>query len=66
MLSLSVPNVPIMLTNPNGAQSKDVQELLEHSDVSTTMNVHDEVIAHATKEAKRDSAKLLDKVVGME
>ncbi len=45
----------------NGAQPKDVQELLGHSDVSTTMNVY----AHATREAKRESAKLLDKVVRM-
>ena len=45
----------------NGAQPKDVQELLVHSDVSTTMNVY----AHATREAKRDFAKLLDQVVGM-
>ena len=45
----------------NGAQPKDVQELLGHLDVSTTMNVY----AHATREAKRDSAKLLDKVVGI-
>ena len=49
----------------NGAQPKDMQELLGHSDVNTTMNVHDEIIAYATREAKRDSAKLLDKVVGM-
>lgn len=44
----------------NGAQPKDVQELLGHSDVSTTMNVY----AHATREAKKKSAKLLDMVVG--
>lgn len=46
----------------NGAQPKDVQELLGHSDVSAIMNVY----AHATREAKRDSARFLDKVVGME
>ena len=44
----------------NGAQPKDVQELLGHSDVITTMNVY----AHSTREAKRSSVKLLDKVVG--
>lgn len=44
----------------NGAQPKDEQELLGHSDISTTMNVY----AHADREAKRNSAKLLDKVVG--
>ena len=44
----------------NGAQPKDVQELLGHSDVSTTMNVY----AHATREAKRNFARLLDKVAG--
>lgn len=43
-----------------GAAPKDVQELLGHADVSTTMNVY----AHATREAKRTSARLLDKVVG--
>lgn len=44
----------------NGAAPKDVQELLGDSDVSTTMNVY----AHATREAKRTSARLLDKVAG--
>ena len=44
----------------NGAAPKDVQELLVHSDVSTTMNVY----AHSTRKAKRESARLLDKVAG--
>ena len=39
-----------------------VQELLGHADVSTTMNIY----AHATREAKRTSARLLDKVIGGE
>ncbi len=42
----------------SGADPKEVQELLGHSDVNTTMNVY----AHATREAKRTSARLLDKV----
>ncbi len=45
-----------------GAAPKDVQELLGHADVRTTMNVY----AHSTKEAKRTSARLLDKVAGAE
>ncbi len=44
----------------NGAAPKDVQELLGHADVSTTMNIY----AHSAREAKRSSARLLDKVVG--
>lgn len=44
----------------SGAAPKDVQELLGHADVSTTMNIY----AHATREAKRTSARLLDKAVG--
>ena len=44
------------------AAPKDVQELLGHADVSTTMNIY----AHATREGKRTSARLLDKVIGGE
>ena len=40
--------------------TQDVQELLGHSDVSTTMNVY----AHSTRKAERESARLLDKVAG--
>jgi integrase len=47
-----------MLTN--GAMPKDVQEMLGHSDVSTTMNIY----AHGSRESKKSSAKLLDKVIG--
>lgn len=42
----------------SGASPKDVQELLGHSDVSTTMNVY----AHASREAKRTYARLLDQM----
>lgn len=43
----------------NGAAPKDVQELLGHSDVNTTMNVY----AHSTRQSKHKSAMLLDKAV---
>ena len=46
----------------NGASPKDVQELLGHSNVNTTMNVY----AHSNREAKRSSARLLDKVAGID
>ena len=42
------------------SSTKGWQELLGHADVSTTMNIY----AHATREAKRTSARLLDKIVG--
>lgn len=43
----------------NGAAPKDVQELLGHTDINTTLNVY----AHATREPKRNSAMLLDATV---
>ena len=46
----------------SGAKPKDVQELLGHSDVTTTMNIY----AHSAREAKRTSARLLDKVADEE
>ena len=46
----------------NGASPKDVQELLGHSNVNTTMNVY----AHSNREAKRSSARILDKVAGID
>lgn len=44
----------------NGAPIKDVQELLGHAKADTTLNIY----AHSTREAKRTSARMLDKVAG--
>lgn len=46
----------------SGAQPKDVQELLGHADISTTMNIY----AHAERDAKRAAARLLDKLASGE
>ena len=43
----------------NGAKPKDVQELLGHAAISTTMNIY----AHATRESKKATAKILDNLV---
>ncbi len=42
----------------NGASPKDVQELLGHSDLSTTMNIY----AHTNRDSKRHTVSLLDKM----
>ena len=50
----------IIYSSSSTSYLKDVQELLGLSDVSTTINVY----AHSTRKAKRNSARLLDKVAG--
>lgn len=45
----------------NGAAPKDVQELLGHSDVSTTMNIY----AHSSRESRKATARLLDTAVAV-
>ena len=44
----------------SGASPKDVQEMLGHSDIGTTMNWY----AHGTKDTKRSSVKVLDQLTG--
>lgn len=44
----------------NGASPKDVQEMLGHKKVDTTMNVY----AHGNRESKKASARLLDRLAG--
>ena len=44
----------------HGAKVKDVQELLGHASPNTTLSIY----AHASKEAKRTSARLMDMVAG--
>ena len=44
----------------NGASLKDVQEMLGHEKVNTTMNTY----AHGNRESKKASAKLLDRLAG--
>ena len=44
----------------SGASPKDVQEMLGHSDIGTTMNWY----AHGTKDTKRSSVKMLDQLTG--
>lgn len=46
----------------SGAAPKDVQELLGHADISTTMNIY----AHAERDSKRATARLLDKLASGE
>lgn len=42
----------------SGAKPKDVQELLGHSDINTTMNIY----AHGSSESKKNAVMLLDEV----
>ena len=43
----------------SGAKPKDVQELLGHLDLSTTMNVY----AHGSAESKKNAVMLLDEMI---
>lgn len=51
----------LVCIRPNGAPPKDVQELLGHADLGTTMNIY----THGSRESKRNAVMLLDEAVNV-